>query len=98
MSDNDVQGTEIDEKYIHVFPPKKLSKKEEEFLRVCTGMRHSLQLSLCSQVTHHWHPFKVHKLFYFCISDKYSSFDDMWHFHQNLLNQNGALFTKCVDC
>ena len=38
LSDNDVQGTEINEKYIHVFPPKKLAKKEEEFLRVCTGM------------------------------------------------------------
>jgi len=37
LSDNDVQGTEVDEKYIHVFPPKKLTKKEEEFLRVSTG-------------------------------------------------------------
>jgi len=37
LSDNDVQGTEVDEKYIPVFPPKKLAKKEEEFLRVSTG-------------------------------------------------------------
>ena len=31
LSDNDIQGTEIDEKHIHVFPPKELAKKKRNF-------------------------------------------------------------------
>ena len=53
LSENDVQETEIAEKYI--FQQK--TKTEEEFWRVHWYV--TFITSLRGQVTHHWHSFKL---------------------------------------
>ena len=73
LSDNDVQETEINEKYI-------FQQKTKKNFYACTGtcLWHSLQVcEVKSRITGIPSSFKVRKLFYFCISDKYSSFDEM---------------------